>query len=116
MTRIASQLLGFDEDRRSTVQAKTYFRQVSLKRVRKIMERQAHELNTKGKLKMVHDIFRTEPDGAVIWRGTATDIEDAKMRVRDLALSAPGEYIIWCHTTGEKLVMKAAGANEAPQS
>jgi hypothetical protein len=51
------------------------------------------------------DIFQTEPDGGVLWRGSAATIEEAKARIRDFAISAPGQYIILTRQTGSKVVV-----------
>jgi hypothetical protein len=52
------------------------------------------------------DIFKTDSDGAVLWRGTAEDFIAAKKRIETLALSAPGEYMILNQRTGQRQRMR----------
>lgn len=49
------------------------------------------------------DIFCTEPDGSYLWRGTASSFEEATERVRELARSAPGDYLAVNLQSGEKV-------------
>jgi hypothetical protein len=49
------------------------------------------------------DIFRSEADGNVLWRGTASSLEEATERVRELHKSAPGEYLAVNLQSGEKV-------------
>lgn len=49
------------------------------------------------------DVFRTEPDGNVLWRGTASSLEEATARVRELAKTTPGEYLAVNLKSGEKV-------------
>jgi hypothetical protein len=51
---------------------------------------------------MVHslDIFKTDPDGSVLWRCTEEDFAAAKKRIDKLALSSPGVYVIFDQDTG----------------
>jgi hypothetical protein len=56
------------------------------------------------------DIFLSEADGSVLWRGTAATIEEAKARIRELAASAPGQYIILSRQTGSKYVVQGGNA------
>jgi len=55
------------------------------------------------------DIFKAEPDGSVLWRESATTIEEARARARELAVTAPGEYFILSHRTGKRLRIEADG-------
>jgi hypothetical protein len=48
------------------------------------------------------DIFKTDSDGAVLWRGTAENFVAAKKRIEKLALAAPGEYLILNQRTGQR--------------
>jgi hypothetical protein len=48
------------------------------------------------------DIFRIE-GGSVLWRGTVETFEAAKARIQKLALSSPGEYLIFDQTTGNRV-------------
>jgi len=56
------------------------------------------------------DIFRIE-SGGVLWVESANSIDCAEARIRQLALSCPGEYIVLEHATGKKYVIKT----EAPE-
>jgi len=56
------------------------------------------------------DIFRIESSG-VLWVESARSVASAEVRIQQLALSRPGEYIVLEHATGKKHVIKA----EAPQ-
>lgn len=53
------------------------------------------------------EIFRTEADGSVLWRGTAETLEDAKARIRELAAETPGDFIIMSRRTGHKLIVQS---------
>jgi hypothetical protein len=48
------------------------------------------------------DIFKTDSDGSVLWRGAAEDFVAAKRRIEKLALSSPGEYLILDQKTGQR--------------
>jgi hypothetical protein len=52
------------------------------------------------------DIFKMENDG-VRWMEAATDLERAKARVKLLAASLSGEYLIANKETGEKISIKS---------
>jgi hypothetical protein len=49
------------------------------------------------------DIFRSEADGNVLWRGTASSLEEATERVREMNKSAPGDYLAVNLQSGEKV-------------
>jgi hypothetical protein len=49
------------------------------------------------------DIFKTDSDGGVLWRGAAEDFVSAKRCIEKLALSAPGEYLILNQRTGQRM-------------
>ena len=51
------------------------------------------------------DIFKVESSG-LRWMEVAADLERAKTRVKVLAASSPGEYIILNQETGEKISIK----------
>ena len=57
------------------------------------------------------DIFKRQGGGSVRWLGVAIDLEAAKLRVRELAESVPGEYFIFSLATGHRLDMKMTDAN-----
>ncbi|HEX4002239.1 MAG TPA: hypothetical protein VHX36_06295 [Candidatus Acidoferrales bacterium] len=64
------------------------------------------------------DIFKVEADGGVLWRESATTVDQAKQRARELAATAPGEYFILSHRTGNKLKVEsdAPAASKSPFS
>lgn len=51
------------------------------------------------------DVFQTDADGSVLWRGSAPTLEDAHARIQELAADAPGVYIILSRQTGRKIVV-----------
>ena len=53
------------------------------------------------------DILKVE-NGGVRWMESAADLERAKARVKVLAASSPGEYIILNQNTGERISIKPA--------
>lgn len=52
------------------------------------------------------DIFKTDSDGSVLWRGAAEDFAAAKRSIEKLALSSPGEYLILDQQTGQRQRMR----------
>ena len=50
------------------------------------------------------DIFKMH-NGAYVWKGTAESFELAKSKVEQLAMNAPGEYLIYNQTTGNKTLI-----------
>lgn len=57
------------------------------------------------------DIFQKESESSVRWCGTAATFEEAKVRVQELAATAPGEYIIFSVPTGHKFTIKSDGGS-----
>ena len=53
------------------------------------------------------DIFKTEPDGGVLWRGAAETLVAANAHIQKLAASSPGEYLILDQKTGEQVLVNA---------
>jgi len=51
------------------------------------------------------DIFKVDT-GSIRWLEAAEDLERAKVRVRVLAASSPGEYLIFNHQTGKRVSIK----------
>lgn len=49
------------------------------------------------------DIFKTDSDGGVLWRGAAETLAAAKASIKKLALSAPGEYFVFDQHTGSRV-------------
>lgn len=59
------------------------------------------------------DIFRLDKDGNLQWLQTADSLQSAQLRIEVLALSAPGQYVIFSQKTGSKTVVTAGkGPNE----
>ena len=52
------------------------------------------------------DIYKFENDGTILWKGTAENMEAARLSVRVLVENSPGDYLIFSPTTGEKTVVK----------
>ena len=61
------------------------------------------------------DILRVQPDG-VLWLESAATLERAQVRVKELALKSPGEYILLDQRSGNKHAMKLASIEELPLS
>jgi len=51
------------------------------------------------------DIFKMREDGTYLWKGAAQNLDLAKSKVKQLAATAPGHYMIYSQTTGEKTVL-----------
>jgi len=51
------------------------------------------------------DVFKTDSDGSVLWRGAAEDFVAAKAWIQKLAASAPGEYLILDQKTGQRVLV-----------
>ena len=62
------------------------------------------------------DIFKTDPDGGVLWRGAANDFASAKKCIEKLALSAPGEYLILNQRTGQSQRVIAVSRDNPSQT
>jgi hypothetical protein len=52
------------------------------------------------------DIFKLENDGSTVWKGTAETLENAKLSVKILAETSPGDYLIFSPATGERTVIQ----------
>ena len=52
------------------------------------------------------DIFKFESDGTVTWKGTADNLEAAKLFVKILMGISPSDYLIFSQETGERTVVK----------
>jgi len=55
------------------------------------------------------DIFKRLGGGGVRWLGVVTDLEAAKVRVKELVASSPGEYFIFSLAAGHRLHFKPDG-------
>jgi len=60
------------------------------------------------------DIFRTNEDGSLLWRGEASDLNDARVRAQALARLEKTEYIIFSQRTGNRIVVKSEPASGKP--
>jgi hypothetical protein len=58
------------------------------------------------------DIFIKTEDGTYVWKAAAENVELAKSKVEELATNAPGEYVIFGQTTGNKMLMPLDGSTE----
>jgi hypothetical protein len=61
------------------------------------------------------DIFKRQGGGSVRWLGVATDLEAAKLRVKELTESAPGEYFIFSLATGHRLTVRPDDVHEGSE-
>jgi hypothetical protein len=52
------------------------------------------------------DIFENEESGTVLRVGSATTLDDAKSRIRQIAADTFGEYLVLNQITGNKVVVK----------
>jgi hypothetical protein len=60
------------------------------------------------------DIFRAENNGSVLWLGAAASVAEAKARVREIGMHAPGEYLLLDQETGNKLAIRLECSDGAP--
>ena len=58
------------------------------------------------------DIFKRQPGGRVRCFGVATDLENAKQRLKELAACSPGEYFLFSQATGQRLFIPPDGEPE----
>jgi hypothetical protein len=62
------------------------------------------------------DLLRRDPDGSFIWIEAAADLVLARTRLRELASRAPGEYVLFDHTS-QKTIEKVSHVNtRSPES
>jgi hypothetical protein len=47
------------------------------------------------------DLFRRDSEGTFVWLEAATDLPTAKIRLRELSASAPGEYLLFDHSRAQ---------------
>jgi hypothetical protein len=57
------------------------------------------------------DIFKTEADGQLLWRGAVESFAAAKERIRELAMASPGEYIMLDQNTGHRALLGISGSD-----
>ena len=58
------------------------------------------------------DIFIKTEDGTYVWKAAADSFELAKSKVEELVAKAPGEYMIFSQTSGNKIIVKPDGSPE----
>lgn len=56
------------------------------------------------------DIFKIDPIGNVLWRGSAENFVAAQTRVATLFVMVPGEYLIFNQKTRQRVVVDLAAA------
>jgi hypothetical protein len=49
------------------------------------------------------DIFKSDSDGSVLWRGAAENLAAAKVCIKKWAVSCPGEYLVLNQQTGDQI-------------
>jgi len=60
-------------------------------------------------------IFRREPEGGVLWVGTAKDEEEVRELFKMLHVASPGVYFTYDHSTGIKRTVKPEESGEDGQ-
>jgi hypothetical protein len=59
------------------------------------------------------DIYKVkEEDGTLVWKGTAENLEVARLSVKVLQATTPGSYIIHSQNTGHKMLVNPDGSTE----
>lgn len=59
------------------------------------------------------DIFKTEADGKLLWRGAVESFAAAKARIQELTMASPGEYILLDQNTGHRALFGISGSDPA---
>ena len=54
------------------------------------------------------DLFKRDNSGRLIWLGVADDLKAAARQLKDLASSAPGEYLVFSQQTQKMAAVEAA--------
>ena len=62
------------------------------------------------------DIFKRQPGGSVRWLEVVSDLEAAKLRVKELVECVPGEYFIFSLASGRRLDVKRDDARDSSES
>ena len=55
------------------------------------------------------EIFLIRPGGELLWRGSATSVDDAIKSVTELAKTSPGDYMIINLSNKKRFVLKSDG-------
>lgn len=58
------------------------------------------------------DIFRVEANRDTLWVNSAADLKSARLIVKELMASSPGEYLIHSHSTSNDLIVKPRKAKK----
>ena len=56
------------------------------------------------------DIFKTEADGQLLWRGAVESFAAAIELIQELTVASPGEYIILDQNTGHRAQLHISGS------
>ncbi len=56
------------------------------------------------------DIFLVGSDGQLVRKGTAETLDVARLRIKILMDSEPGDYVIYSQQTGHTMIIKADGS------
>jgi hypothetical protein len=56
------------------------------------------------------EIFRVSSDDQPLWVETETALDRARVRVEQLGVTNPGEYLIYCNESGDQISIITAGA------
>jgi len=56
------------------------------------------------------DIFLVDSDGQLVRKGTVETLDVARLRIKILMASEPGDYVIYSQQTGHHVVVKADGS------
>ena len=57
----------------------------------------------------VLDIFRIVPEGGVRWIGNAENLEAAKVFIKEVSATQPGDFLVVSLDTGSRMEIKAPG-------
>ena len=58
------------------------------------------------------DIFKMQEDGTSVWKAAAESLALAESTVQRLAITAPGEYMIFNQTTQNKTLVPLDGSTK----
>jgi hypothetical protein len=58
------------------------------------------------------DIFKRQEDGNYVWKAAAESLELAESTVQRLAITSPGEYMIFNQTTQNKTLIPLDGSTK----
>jgi len=51
------------------------------------------------------DIFKTDSDGGVLWRGAPENLVAAEACIKKFAISSPGQYLVLNQHTGQRVLI-----------